>query len=339
MKNIIMALVVFVGAHSAFPVPLNAQASNCLTQVGNGPWFGGAIPLPGIFDCTFPGPWLVNCAIWTSNCAPPAASSETCPTCQAATASNPVSLATGNTFIKETDVRIPGLSGGLTLVRTWNSLWPASQRAVQIGLFGPNWRSNFEERVFVGTDNYIKYARGDGSFWSFGYSGAGFLAVAAPANTNASLVTGTSFWTLTFQNGEKRLFDNTSGNLISIIDRNGNTTQLTYDGVGRLSAVTDPVSRHLYFSYGSGSSYLIVGVTSDFGMALTYAYDAQNRLSVITNPDNSTLTFQYNSQSLITSVTDSQGKVLEQHTYDGLGRGLTSAKANGVEAVSFSYAN
>jgi YD repeat-containing protein len=217
-------------------------------------------------------------------------------------------------------------------------MWPSTQTAFQVGLFGPNWRSNFEERVFVGDDNFVKYARGDGSFWSFGYSG-GSLTVAAPANVAATLVQGASYWTLTFQNGEQRLFDVARGNLIEVIDRNGNTTQLSYDALGRLVTVTDPISRHLYFSYASGSSYLVTSVTSDIGLTVSYSYDSQGRLSLVTEPDQSTLSFQYNSQSLITAVTDTNGNLLESHTYDSSGRGLTSSRANGVDAVTVTYPN
>jgi YD repeat-containing protein len=290
----------------------------------------------GFFNCVSEGSFLDVCQVMTPACAPAAAPAETCPGCAKAAASNPINLAIGNTYIEEMDVRLPGLSGGLALKRTWNSLWPSSQSALQIGLFGPNWRSTFEERVFVGSDNYIKYARGDGSFWSFGYNG-GSWSVAAPANVVATLVTGTN-WTLTFQNGEQRVFNGVSGKLTTIIDRNGNTTQLSYDTLGRLVTVTDPVSRHLYFAY-SGSGYLVTGVTSDVGLTLSYSYDTQGRLSLVTNPDLSTLSFAYNSQSLISSVTDSNGKILESHTYDSNGRGLTSSRANGVEAVTITYPN
>ena len=40
---------------------------------------------------------------------------------------------------------------------------------------------------------------------------------------------------------------------------------------------------------------------------------------------------------MILSVTDSQGKLLESHTYDAQNRGLTSAQAYGVNSVSLSY--
>jgi YD repeat-containing protein len=289
---------------------------------------------PGAFACGGTGSYTIICKIPSFLCAPPDAASET--KCSCTQAGKPIDLASGNTYIAEIDVKLPGLSGGLSLQRTWNSLWPSTQSALQIGLFGPNWRSTFEERVFLGSDNYMKYGRSDGTFWSFGWAGDHWN-VAAPANATAALTMGTSYYTITFQNGEQRLFDNSTGHLIEILDRNGNATTLSYDAQGRLTTVTDPVSRHLYFAYGNGSSYLVTSVTSDVGLAFSYSYDGQGRLTQITRPDQSTVNFQYNSQSLITAVTDSNGKILESHTYDTNGRGLTSASANGVDAVTVSY--
>jgi YD repeat-containing protein len=341
VKTVIWGLVVCLGLQCAWSPRAAAQAGPSCTWTES-IWSWSAVPF-GWYNCRYTGvEGGVPCQVQTYLCPPAAAPQETCATCASAVAAQPISLASGNTFIKETDVRLPGLSGGLTLVRTWNSLWPSTQTALQVGIFGPNWRSNFEERVFLGNDNYVKYARGDGSFWSFGYgspTGGGVWSTAAPANVSAALTQGASYWTITFQNGETRHFDNTSGHLTAIIDRNGNTTQLSYDAVGRLATVTDPASRQLSFTYGSGSSLLVTGVTSNFGVSLTYAYDNQGRLSQVTESDLSTLSFQYNNQSLITAVTDSNGIILESHTYDSSGRGLTSSRANGVDAVTISYTN
>jgi len=310
-------------------------------------------------------------AFWRWVCPPPAAPSETCPTCGnvsgggsgdggsadggstgggdngssgvsgASGSSGSISLASGNTNIHQSDLRIPGLGGGLRLKRTWNSLWPATQSGFQIGLFGPNWRSTYEERVFVGADNYIKYGRSDGSFWSFGWSSYGTYIPAAPQNVTATLVWSNSGgpWTLTFQNGEQRLFDNTSGKLTAIIDRNGNITTLSYDSLGRLATVTDPASRHLYFNYSTGTGSLVTSVTTDVGLTVTYSYDSNGRLTQVTEPDGSTLAFQYDANSFVSAVLDSQGKILESHTYDTSGRGLTSSRANGVDAITVSYGN
>jgi YD repeat-containing protein len=322
-------------------------------------WFPDPIPPGWYYFGPYPAPFVYLIAAKTSTCAPPAAPTETCPQCpppsppsapgsssgpppsspQLAAAGQPISLGTGNTFIKQTDVSLPGLGGGLSLTRTWNSQWPATQLASSTGDFGPSWRSTYEERIFMSGDNYLKYARGDGSFWSFGINpNNGKFVVAAPAYASATLLQGATSWILTFKNGEQRQFNLTTGLLTAIVDRNGNTTQLTYDSSNRLTTITDPASRHLYFNYGTGSlNLLVTSVTSDFGVTLSYAYDAQNRLSQVTKPDLTTVTFTYNSQSQITSVTDSNGKVLESHTYDSSGRGLTSSLANGVESLTITY--
>lgn len=341
-----MKIVIYIGllalAVGAMTVPATAQSgSGCVAVVamgiGNGPpsLFG-----PQYYDCVnvtlveFVGEYFCKTR---GQCPPLGAAYEFCLQC-ALLAGHPISLSTGNTFIEETDVKIPGISNGLSLTRTWNSMWPLTQTGSKIGRFGPNWRSTYEERVFPSGDGYMKYSRGDGNFWSFYYTGSVWVVV-APENVPANLVLGTSAWTLTFQNGEKRLFDIHSGNLTSIIDRNGNTTQISYDATGRLTTVTDPAGRHLYLGYGSDSSGLVTSVTSDVGISMSYAYDSQGRLTQVTKPDSTTITFQYNSQSLISAVLDSNGVVLESHTYDGYGRGLTSSRAGGVDAVAVSYPN
>jgi YD repeat-containing protein len=210
-----------------------------------------------------------------------------------------------------------------------------------VGLFGPGWRSNFEERVFAGDDGYMKYSRGDGSFWSFGWTGnsnnINSFAVAGPAQQIATLIQGSANWTLTFQSGEQRSFDKTSGLLTAIKDRNGNATQLTYDGLNRLTTATDAAGRHLYLTYLNSSSSLVSSVSSDVGISLSYTYDGQGRLITVTKPDNTTVSFEYDANSFISAVKDSEGKILESHTYDSLGRGLTSSRANGVESVTVTY--
>jgi YD repeat-containing protein len=301
-------------------------------------WFPLQIPFGWAYYAAYPGTYTYVIWAWKATCAPP---NPPCPHCPKA--GQPISVATGNTYIEQKDIRIPGLGSGLNLVRTWNSTWPASQSAHQVGLFGPNWRSTYEEQVFVGSDNYVYYLRSDGSIWAFGTtsSAPGTWGIAAPQNVSVTLTppsTSTPYITITFQNGEQRRFDSTSGMLTTIIDRNGNTTTLTYDSANRLATVTDAASRHLTFTYPNGSSHLVTGVSSDVGsLTLSYSYDTQNRLSQVTNPDLSTLTFAYDSQSRITSVTDSNNKVLESHTYDSSGRGLTSSRAGGVEALTITY--
>jgi len=295
------------------------------------------------------GNFCALCDAMSPACAPAAAANETCIACNAARtaqASHPIDLATGNTYISQGDLSVPGLGGGLSLSRTWNSMLPAVQNGYA-PMFGPGWRSTYEERlIFNSSDRYLKYARSDGSVWSFGLvsMSPNIYRTAAPANdtttitTNADTTAGVILsWILVSKGGEKRIFDPVTGLLLSIIDRNGNTTQLTYDSSNRLTTVTDPAMRHLNFSYSSPTSNLVTGVTSDVGITLTYSYDAQGRLVQVTRPDASTLHFEFDAQSHITAVKDSDGKILESHTYDIFGRGLTGVRANGVDSVTITY--
>jgi YD repeat-containing protein len=293
-------------------------------------------------------PFNESCMWGNNKCAPPNAAGETCLSCslgKTVQVSVPIDLATGNTYITQTDISIPGLGGGLRLARTWNSLLPAIQNSAP-SMFGPGWRSTYEERlIFHSSDIYLKYARSDGSVWSFGVASTSgvvnIYTTVAPANDSTTitqtLTNGVTSWLLTFKNGEKRTFDPASGALLSMIDRNGNTTQLAYDAQGRLTTVTDPASRHLNFTYASATSNLVTTAASDVGITYSYLYDGQGRLSQITKPDTTTISFQYDTNSNITAVLDANGKVLEQHTYDVLNRGLTGSRANGVEKVTVHY--
>lgn len=355
----------------------HAAAQSCTVHAGCSwySWDSGCWPPPppGAQNCVGTGPWTMVCDVPTYHCAPPDAPEKACLACASNAGGHPINLATGNTYIVQTDLNVPGLGGGLGLTRTWNSKWPStqttsgsgtssgpgssggagvgsggSQSAGQdpstTGFFGRYWRSNYEEAISVAGNGYISYARGDGSVWTFGFSrrlsdpSSEYLP-AAPANGDATLVNDPTYWTLTYKNGEKRVFSTISGSLLFIVDRNGNTTQLAYDAANRLITVTDPALRHLNFSYADSPSlsYLVTSVNTDVGISLSYRYDDTGKLVGITKPDQTTLSFEYDSHSLISAVKDSEGKVLESHTYDSQGRGLTSSRANGVDAITVSY--
>src|ERR1700691_2106611 len=147
-----------------------------------------------------------------TNCWIPLCTKHTCPTCN--NAGSPVNLATGNTYVTQQDIKLPGLGGGLTRARTWNSVLRSSLSSV--GLFGPNWRSTYEERIYIDDDNTVAYVRGDGSVWNFVAGSSqtftpppppntlGTFPPIAPANLTASLFEASAAWTLILQNGEQR---------------------------------------------------------------------------------------------------------------------------------------
>lgn len=344
------AVAVLIGAPSTASAQSICTTYAYTTDYGYG-WFPPEPP--GAHDCFATGPesGTIVCTVNTYRCPPAAAQAENprCIECErmAAISGSPINLATGDVYVDQTDLSIPGLGGGLRLTRSWNSLWPYTQSGFRTGMFGPNWRSTYEEKIFTGSDGFIKYLRSDGNFWSFGYNGSNWL-VSAPANQSAVLTQNATSWILTFKNGESKTFDINTGVLTSISDRNGNTTSLAYDGLNRLTTVTDPASRHLTFTYTGSSSYLVAGVSSDAGLSLAYSYDGSGRLLQVTKPDQSKLVFEYDSGAYyyptlpnpyITAIKDGNGKLIESHQYDCYGRGLTSSRAGGVDSIVVTYSD
>jgi len=186
----------------------------------------------------------------------------------------------------------------------------------------------------------VKYWRGDGSAWTFAYNGAlNVYSLLSPPNVRAQLVSNpTGGFTLILADGTQRVF-NAQDLLSTIVDRNGNQTTLAYDSSNRLISASSAGGSTLTFTYGNSSTPTLVTTVQDgMGTVATYTYDGSSRLTQVSYPDGSAFNFTYDpTYSMLLSVTDSQGKLIEAHTYDTQNRGLTSTRANGVDSVSLSY--
>src|ERR1051325_208745 len=256
----------------------------------------------------------------------------------------PINLTNGNVYIAQQDYAIPGLGGGLQLSRTWNSLWRVSPHAgaPTVRMFGDSWTSNFEERLVFVDGQTIDYWRADGSKLRFtlvlSCCGSTIYGIVAPKlDAGLSLNWGTNQYTASITGKSKMTFDS-SGRLLSIADWNNNTTTLTYDGSMRLAQVTDAGARSLTFTYGDpNTSTVVTSVQDSVGAVATYQYDPTGLLLQATYADNAFNSFNYDLDAQILSVTDTAGKVIESHTYDGFRRGLSSSRAGGVEVLTVSY--
>jgi len=249
---------------------------------------------------------------------------------------SPINVSTGNVWIQEKDYSLPGLGGGLQLTRTWNSKWQNLAPPALAGLFGHSWQSNFEEQLFFQNTRSITYYRSDGSSWLF-EGGPSNWYLTSQHSLYATLSYVPDQYILTLPDGTQRTF-NSGGRLLATADRNGNQITLTYDGSNRLSTVTDAAGRSITFSYGDPNNpYQATAVQDAVGLIANYVYDSSSRLLRVTYADGSSLNFAYGSSSMITSVTDGQGKVLESHTYDAANRGLTSSRAGGADLVTLNF--
>lgn len=253
---------------------------------------------------------------------------------------NPINLSTGNVWIDQRDYSVPGLGGGLELSRVWNSRWPNASPPNVAGMFGMGWMSTYEEQIVPLDSQDVIYWRADGSGWTFTYNPTlSAYFISSPPNERATLTLNPANggFTLALPDGTQKLF-NAANKLAAIIDRNQNQTTLGYDITYRLVSVASPGGTTLTFSYNDPNNPTQVTTVQDgVGTVATYTYDSSSRLTQVLYPDTSSLNFTFDANSNIATVKDSQGKLIEAHTYDSQNRGLTSTRANNVDNVSLSY--
>jgi RHS repeat-associated protein len=241
----------------------------------------------------------------------------------------PINVTNGNMYLQQNDYQLPSVGYGISVARTYNS---NSQR---LGLFGRGWSSAYDESIVAYDGNLLRFNQGDGRAVYFGRP-VGSSGVFTPlvGDFHAQLTQGGNGFTLTLKGGSSRQF-NSAGKLLSLTDRNGNTTSLSYGGNGFLSSVTDPFARVLTITTNGNGQ--VSSISDTLGTVASYTYGGSNELLSVTYADNSAFNFSYDGTLRLTTVTDALGNIVESHSYDGQGRALTSEKQGGVEHYSLSY--
>lgn len=141
---------------------------------------------------------------------------------------------------------------------------------------------------------------------------------------SALVKNGDGTYTLTEKDGLKHNF-NASGNITSMVDRNGNTLAFTY-AAGKLTTVTDPNGRSAILAYDSnnklstvtdpkGNVYTftytggtLTSVTNPDGSQWKYTYGTNGLFSTKTDPENNQASYAYDSNKRLTSTTDPESK-------------------------------
>ncbi|HXM51509.1 MAG TPA: Ig-like domain-containing protein [Pyrinomonadaceae bacterium] len=248
------------------------------------------------------------------------------------TVGEPVNVTNGNMYLQQSDYSLPGVGPATNITRTYNSI---SQNG---GLFGKGWTSAYDESIKIYGSTYVRWFSPDGQATNFVRpSGTGpFSPVEGDFHGSLTQNADGSF-TVSFLNGSVHRF-NSAGKLLSLADRLGNQTSLSYDINGRLISITDPFGRVLTITPDANGRITSIG--DSLGTAASYTYGGSGELLSVTYPDTSKFQFSYttaNSNLVLATVTDALGNVLESHTYDVQGRALTSEKQGGVEHYSLSF--
>ena len=241
-----------------------------------------------------------------------------CPSCGKApstlTASNggdAISTSEGNLI---SIAPLVNVKGTLPFDVIYNSYDADGSRAQIDTVMGYGWTHTYNVFLFDQLGSMFRYdASGRVTKYTLG-SGGTFVATNGYFETLVR--TGTTF-TLTQKDKTVYTFASIAGTtflvggpvfrLTSIVDRNGNTTTLTYTS-GNLTSVTDTYGRSITLGYNSQRK--LTSVTDPAGRVTTMQYDTTgHKLTTITDPVGQSIQYSYNVLYQLTSKTDKAGRV------------------------------
>jgi RHS repeat-associated protein len=290
----------------------------------------------GVFDTSFNGYWdafvaklamgggLPPTPYQTANLGSPSS-----PTNQ--TVAEPVSVIFGNYTYQHTDLSLPGRGLPVALERTYNSITPS---VTSDGPFGYGWTHAYALTTTQETTSTVMVKNQDGRLDRFTKANGTYTAPPGTFNTLTKNPDGT--FTLVHKDQTSYNF-NLQGRLASIVDKNGNTTTLTYTG-DDLTQITDSAGRLTTLT--CDANHHITQITDPAGRTNTYTYDANGNLISHTDARGQTTTYAYDANHRLTSITDANGHTFVQNTYDAEGRVVQQRDAlNNLITFSYDTAN
>jgi RHS repeat-associated protein len=273
------------------------------------PFFVTAVPVPPSFTWGGGNPSAIGCL-------------QTC-------SGDPVNTATGDYSESTTDLEIQGRGPGLVMRRTYSSL---AAEAGQSSALGRGWTMSYGSSLSVNsTTGYVTVTNENGSRTEFQPGAKGYVA---PPGVLATLVKGEG-GTYVYTVKARTIYTfNSTGQLTSIADLNGNKTTLAYNGSGKLEKATDGAGRTLTFAYNGAGQ--LESVADSTGRKVSYGYDGAGRLAEVTDVRGGHSHYTYDENGLLLTYKDPREHVVLTNTYDGSGRVLT--QTDGLEhETKYSY--
>ncbi|MFN8523147.1 MAG: polymorphic toxin-type HINT domain-containing protein [Chloroflexota bacterium] len=244
-----------------------------------------------------------------------------------ATGGDPVNTLTGAFEYHHLDTALPGMGPYPTFDRSYNS---ADTRTTMLG---PGWSGTYTMRLRGSCD-----ATAD--VHAVGPSGitdrhvrnpdATYTPPAGIYTTLTKLASGN--YTLTDKEQTVWTFD-ANGTLISITDRYGNVSTLSYNGSGQLTAINDPANRgSLSLAYNAqGRLTSVTDWQPVTPRTVSYGYDANGRLAAVSDRDGKTTAYGYDGSSgRLATITDANAHTALTLTYDTQGRVSQQKDARGL---------
>jgi len=242
------------------------------------------------------------------------------PPCGGCEVADPVDLYTGLFLYQKTDLIVAD-DAPLTLTRTYR------QNDPHVRSFGIGTSSDFEmfvvgdnttfqtAEVILASGSRLKFKR-----TSFGATGAGAILeqVGAPGRLHKSTLRWNGArtpagWDFITADGAVYEFNNTTGKLRMVQDRNGHSLTVTDSGL--TTRLTSSNGRWIELRRDSPTNR-VVEAKDQLGRTVRYDYDAGGRLWKVTNPDNKVTEYTYDSSHRMLSVKDARGIVFLTNEYN-----------------------
>ncbi|MFW6694304.1 polymorphic toxin type 28 domain-containing protein, partial [Streptomyces sp. MAR4 CNX-425] len=251
---------------------------------------------------------------------------------------DPVDLATGQMYLPQTDIELPGLLP-LNFTRRLGSTYRAGR------WFGPTWASTADQRLET-DDRGVVFVTEDGRLLAYPHPAAAdtpVLPEQGPRWPLARLESGG--YTVTDPvAGHTRYFarpdDDGLGVIERIADRNGHTVAFTYDDEGAPTGIRHSGGYHLVLTTEAGRvTALSLAGAADDGTDLvvkSFGYDIAGNLTEDVNSSGLPLVFTYDHRLRVTSWTDRNGHRYD-YTYDGEDRCVAEGGAAGHLALTIDY--
>lgn len=205
-----------------------------------------------------------------------------------------------------------------------------NSRSAREGVFGYGWSANIDLRLLVNSNGSCLFIDADGRERLFTASGSGAFSSAPEVHDVLTLSNG--LYRLARKGGGYVGFAS-DGKLLEIVDKNGNTLSLAYQGT-TLVELTGPTGERIQVSTNGGGK--ITQLADAAGKTTTFSYDPAGNLAAITDPAGQNQQFTYDADHNLTAKTNPAGQTTS-YNYDANDRVTSSVDAAGlVRAVAFS---
>lgn len=247
---------------------------------------------------------------------------------------DPVDLATGQMFMSQVDLELPGVLP-LVLERTHFSSYRVGR------FFGRSWASTLDQRIEVSADA-VYFAKADGARLKYPVPIPGGPAVLPETGSQLPLSCSADGQYAIAQPKLGRSLHFAPGSarqqLAAITDRNGNRIDFGYDAGGIPNDIRHSGGYHVGIDSNDGvvTRLWLHNPGGDPITIVRFGYNEQRQLTEVFNSSNLPMLFEYDHAGRITQWTDRNGQWY-RYGYDADGRVVSSEGSGGALTGTWSY--